>query len=125
MEAEGLSASTWRYMFWATTNAVYLGSQTQKGIASYSLSANAQRPLAGAFNAAIFNTWRRFSNQVLYFAPPLIVGYLAMQWAVERELRNSNYTWHICVLLWLKIQAKGCLMAGDFAEEARLGAVKL
>ncbi|PBP20289.1 ubiquinol-cytochrome c reductase complex ubiquinone-binding protein [Diplocarpon rosae] len=68
-----------------------LGSQPQKGIASYSLSANAQRPLAGAFHAAIFNTWRRFSNQVLYFAPPLIVGYLAMQWAVERnEYLNSK-----------------------------------
>ncbi|KAK2627547.1 hypothetical protein QTJ16_003513 [Diplocarpon rosae] len=66
-------------------------SQPQKGIASYSLSANAQRPLAGAFHAAIFNTWRRFSNQVLYFAPPLIVGYLAMQWAVERnEYLNSK-----------------------------------
>ena len=61
-----------------------LGSQTQKGIASYALSANRQRPLAGTLNAAIFNTWRRFSHQVLYFAPPLIIAYVTMSWAIER-----------------------------------------
>lgn len=60
------------------------GSQTQRGVISYSLGANRQRPLAGTLNAAIFNTWRRFSHQVLYFAPPLIVAYQAMQWAIER-----------------------------------------
>ncbi|KAN0112710.1 ubiquinol-cytochrome c reductase complex ubiquinone-binding protein [Hyaloscypha variabilis] len=68
-----------------------IGSQTQKGIISYGLSANSQRPLAGTLNAAIFNTWRRFSHQVLYFAPPLILGYVAMNWAIERnEYLNSK-----------------------------------
>ncbi|KAH8754880.1 ubiquinol-cytochrome c reductase complex ubiquinone-binding protein [Hyaloscypha bicolor E] len=68
-----------------------LGSQTQRGIIHYGLSANAQRPLAGTLNAAIFNTWRRFSHQVLYFAPPLILGYVAMNWAIERnEYLNSK-----------------------------------
>merc|ERR1712098_698824 len=62
-----------------------------EGIASFALSANRQRPLAGTLNAAIFNTWRRFSHQVLYFAPPLIIGYMTMQWAIERnEYLNSK-----------------------------------
>ncbi|KAH8687723.1 cytochrome b-c1 complex subunit 8 [Tricladium varicosporioides] len=68
-----------------------MGSQTQKGVLSFSLSANRQRPLAGTLNAAIFNTWRRFSHQVLYFAPPLLIGYFAMGWAIERnEYLNSK-----------------------------------
>jgi hypothetical protein len=62
----------------------YTGSQTQKGVMSFALSANRQRPLAGTLNAAIFNTWRRFSHQVFFFAPPLIVAYVAMGWAIER-----------------------------------------
>jgi ubiquinol-cytochrome c reductase subunit 8 len=63
---------------------VFVGSQTQKGVTSYALSANRQGPLKGALNAAIFNTWRRFSSQVLYVAPPLIAAYVAMSWAIER-----------------------------------------
>ncbi|TAQ88073.1 hypothetical protein B7494_g3630 [Chlorociboria aeruginascens] len=61
------------------------GSPPQKGIASYSLSSNRQRPLAGTLNAAIFNTWRRFSHQVFYFAPPFIIAYFALDWAIERN----------------------------------------
>ncbi|KAL2220750.1 ubiquinol-cytochrome C reductase complex subunit UcrQ [Thermoascus aurantiacus ATCC 26904] len=63
----------------------------QKGIVTYSLSANRQRPMAGALHAAIFNTWRRFRHQVLYVAPPFIVAYAAMNWAIERnEYLNSK-----------------------------------
>ncbi|KFY76486.1 hypothetical protein V499_03908 [Pseudogymnoascus sp. VKM F-103] len=61
------------------------GTPKQKGIVYYGLSANAQRPLAGALHAAFFNTWRRFSAQVLYVAPPFIVAYLAMDWAIQRN----------------------------------------
>jgi len=68
-----------------------LGSQTQKGVASYALSANRQRPLAGTAHAAIFNVWRRFSAQVLYFAPPLIIAYSAMQWAIERYVYTPKW----------------------------------
>ncbi|KAL5324038.1 hypothetical protein ACEPPN_008581 [Leptodophora sp. 'Broadleaf-Isolate-01'] len=76
---------------WTVTNNTSPGSQTQKGINSFALSANRQRPLAGTLNAAIFNTWRRFSNQVLYFAPPMIIAYVTMQWAIERnEYLNSK-----------------------------------
>ncbi|KAI1466087.1 ubiquinol-cytochrome c reductase complex ubiquinone-binding protein [Daldinia caldariorum] len=61
------------------------GGMPQKGIISYTVSANRQNPLAGAAHAAIFNTWRRFSAQVLYFAPPMIFFYYAMSWATERN----------------------------------------
>ncbi|KAE8450759.1 hypothetical protein EG329_005672 [Mollisiaceae sp. DMI_Dod_QoI] len=68
-----------------------LGSPTQKGIVHYGLSANRQRPLAGTAHAAIFNVWRRFSHQVLYFAPPLIIAYVTMEWAIEKnEYLNSK-----------------------------------
>ncbi|KAJ5167072.1 Cytochrome b-c1 complex subunit 8 [Penicillium canariense] len=54
-------------------------------IATYALSSNRQRPFAGAFNAAIFNTFRRFRHQVLYVVPPFVIAYAAMNWAVERN----------------------------------------
>lgn len=63
------------------------GSQPQKGILTYSLSPNRQNPFAHAAHAAIFNTWRRFSAQVLYFAPPLVIAYVTMNWAVERFVK--------------------------------------
>lgn len=40
------------------------GSPPQKGLTTYTLSANRQRPLKGAAHAAVFNTWRRFRGQV-------------------------------------------------------------
>ncbi|PQE21022.1 ubiquinol-cytochrome C reductase complex subunit protein [Rutstroemia sp. NJR-2017a WRK4] len=70
---------------------VSAGSPPQKGIASYAISGNRQRPLAGVLNAAIFNTWRRFRHQILYVAPPFVVAYLTMEWAIERnEYLNSK-----------------------------------
>lgn len=65
------------------------GSQTQKGVASYSLSANRQRPLAGVAHAAIFNTFRRASGQFLYVVPPFVIAYLTMEWAIERYVYTS------------------------------------
>ncbi|KAI0108283.1 ubiquinol-cytochrome c reductase complex ubiquinone-binding protein [Daldinia grandis] len=61
------------------------GGMPQKGIISYTLSANRQNPLAGTAHAAVFNTWRRFSAQVLYVAPPMIFFYYAMSWATDRN----------------------------------------
>lgn len=60
------------------------GSMTQKGVTTYALSPNRQRPLAGALNSAVFNTWRRFRGQALYVIPPFVIAYLAMGWAIER-----------------------------------------
>jgi len=56
----------------------------QKGIVHYGLSNNRMRPLAGAWNAAIFNTFRRTRNQILYWAVPVVIAYEVMQWAIER-----------------------------------------
>ncbi|PLB35052.1 ubiquinol--cytochrome-c reductase subunit 8 [Aspergillus candidus] len=61
------------------------GCPTPQRIATYSLSPNRQRPLAGAFNAAIFNTFRRCKAQVLYVVPPFVAAYAAMNWATERN----------------------------------------
>ncbi|KAK7744611.1 Cytochrome b-c1 complex subunit 8, mitochondrial [Cytospora paraplurivora] len=59
--------------------------QKQKGIVTYGLAPNRQNPFAGAAHAAVFNTWRRFSAQVLYVVPPFIAAYYIMNWAVERN----------------------------------------
>jgi ubiquinol-cytochrome c reductase subunit 8 len=62
----------------------------QKGIISYGVAPNRQYPLAGAAHDAFFNTWRRFSTQVLYWAPPMIAGYYIVNWAVDRYDLGSN-----------------------------------
>ncbi|KAB8073178.1 cytochrome b-c1 complex subunit 8 [Aspergillus leporis] len=62
-----------------------LGCPTPQRIASYALSPNRQRPLAGAGHAAFFNVFRRFRHQILYVAPPFIAAYAAMNWAIERN----------------------------------------
>ncbi|KAK2808780.1 hypothetical protein FQN50_004453 [Emmonsiellopsis sp. PD_5] len=62
-----------------------------KGVTTYSLSPNRQRPFAGAVHNAIFNTWRRFRGQALYVIPPFVGAYALMNWAVERnEYLNSK-----------------------------------
>jgi len=56
-----------------------------KGLITYTMSANMQRPLAGALHNAIFNTWRRTMGQVLYVVPPFVVAYFLVDWANERN----------------------------------------
>jgi len=68
----------------ATNTMDFAGCPTPQRIATYTLSSNRQRPFAGAFHAAVFNTFRRFRSQVLYVAPPFIIAYAAMNWATER-----------------------------------------
>ncbi|KAL9026341.1 MAG: hypothetical protein Q9196_004976, partial [Gyalolechia fulgens] len=60
-------------------------SQEQRGIITYALSANRQRPLAGTARAAIFNTYRRSRAQFLYVVPPFALAYLLMNWAIENQ----------------------------------------
>ncbi|KAL1869435.1 hypothetical protein VTK73DRAFT_3139 [Phialemonium thermophilum] len=68
-----------------------MGGRPQKGIITYGLSPNRQKLFAGAAHDAVFNTWRRFSSQVLYVAPPFIAAYFLMNWATERnEYLNSK-----------------------------------
>ncbi|KAK8189364.1 cytochrome b-c1 complex subunit 8 [Phyllosticta capitalensis] len=67
------------------------GSPAQKGVSSYALSMNRQRALGGAFHNAIFNTFRRTRQQILFWAPSMIGGYFLMTWAIERnEFLNSK-----------------------------------
>jgi ubiquinol-cytochrome c reductase subunit 8 len=40
--------------------------------------------MATFINKGFWNVVRRSRNQVLYFIPPLIAGYAAMEWAIER-----------------------------------------
>lgn len=61
-----------------------IGSPPQKGIVHYGLSNNRLKPLAGATQAAIFNTFRRTRNQILFWSVPMLIGYELMQWATER-----------------------------------------
>ncbi|KAI1613240.1 ubiquinol-cytochrome c reductase subunit 8 [Exophiala viscosa] len=68
-----------------------LGSPKQKGIITYSVSPNRLNPMAGAYKAAVFNTYRRTYNQILYWLPPMVLGYYLMDWAIEKnEYLNSK-----------------------------------
>jgi hypothetical protein len=69
-----------------------LVARAEKGVATYTLSPNRQRLFPNFWHTAIFNTFRRFRHQVLYVAPPFIVAYSLMDWAVERYVR---YAWWI------------------------------
>ncbi|KIW74447.1 hypothetical protein Z517_12387 [Fonsecaea pedrosoi CBS 271.37] len=67
------------------------GSPTQKNIVTYAMSPNRQNPTSTLLSDAIFNTFRRSRNQVLYWVPPFLIAYLAMDWATERnEYLNSK-----------------------------------
>ncbi|KAE9579909.1 Cytochrome b-c1 complex subunit 8 [Colletotrichum fructicola] len=63
----------------------HIGGEKQRGIITYGLAPNRQNPFAGAAHDAVFNTWRRFSAQVLYFLPPLVAGWYIMDWATHRN----------------------------------------
>lgn len=61
-----------------------IGSPKQKGIVTYAMSPNKQDPMAGAYKNAVFNTYRRTYHQILYWLPPMVLGYVLMEWATER-----------------------------------------
>ena len=71
------------------------GSRPQKGIIYYGVSPNRQNPFAGAFHDAIFNTFRRSRNQVLFWAPPVILYYLAASWALEKYVNDGEIQPHV------------------------------
>ncbi|KAF1350707.1 cytochrome b-c1 complex subunit 8 [Delphinella strobiligena] len=76
-----------QYMGWWGS----LGSPPQKGIITYGISHNRQRPLAGTAHAAIFNVFRRTRGQILFWAIPILSAYELMHWATERnEYLNSK-----------------------------------
>ncbi|KAI1387834.1 cytochrome b-c1 complex subunit 8 [Hypoxylon trugodes] len=93
-EVISISAGCIRHRFFEATSFLLANTisciQPQKRIITYSLSANRQNIFAGAVHDAIFNTWRRFSKQVLYFAPPFLVAYYAMDWANKRYVTSQK-----------------------------------
>lgn len=62
-----------------------LGSPKQKYVNIYTVSPYATRPLKGALHNSIFNTFRRFKNQVLYVAIPA-----AIVWTINSKATEYN-----------------------------------
>lgn len=77
-----LTTHRWHIGSWG--NPYEGGGRPGKGVVSYSLSPNRQRPMATFIGKGFWNVVRRSRNQVLYFIPPLVAGYATMQWAIER-----------------------------------------
>jgi len=68
-----------------------MGGAKQRGIITYSVSSYAQKPLAGVFYNAIFNTFRRVSSQAFYFAVPMaLYGYIIMKAKDRNEYLYSK-----------------------------------
>ncbi|KAF1834796.1 UcrQ-domain-containing protein [Decorospora gaudefroyi] len=81
--------TTWHIGSWG--NPYEGGGRPGKGIITYSLSPNRQRPMATFINKGFWNVVRRSRAQILYFAPPMIIAYSTMQWAIEKnEFYNSK-----------------------------------
>ncbi|KAF2773335.1 UcrQ-domain-containing protein [Teratosphaeria nubilosa] len=58
----------------------------QKGLVTYQMAATRHRIGKHFWEpTGPFNTVRRTRNQFLYVVPPLLIAYLAMQWAEERN----------------------------------------
>ncbi|KAK9472395.1 cytochrome b-c1 complex subunit 8 [Dipodascopsis tothii] len=62
-----------------------MGGPKQKGIVTYSVSPYAQKPFAGAGYNAIFNTFRRVSSQIIFFAVPIGTYVYILNQAKERN----------------------------------------
>lgn len=96
MRIAGLEIHRWNILGDSSTSSTKLetnsisGGEKQRGIITYGLSANRQNPWAGAFNDAIFNTFRRTKGQIFYWLPPMIAGYYIMNWAVERYVHAQR-----------------------------------
>lgn len=67
-----------------------MGSPAQKGITSYAVSPYAQKPLAGIYYNAVFNTFRRAKAQVLYMVIP--AGLYWAWWVNCRDYNEYLYT---------------------------------
>merc|ERR1712137_783216 len=71
--------TTWHIGSWG--NPYEGGGRPGKGVVTYALSPNRQRPMANFLSKGFWNVMRRSKNQVLYFIPPL---------AMRTELCNGQ-----------------------------------
>jgi ubiquinol-cytochrome c reductase subunit 8 len=67
-----------------------MGSPAQKYITTYTVSPYATKPLKGAAHNAVFNTFRRVKNQVLYVVIPAVIVWNV--WAEARDYNEYLYT---------------------------------
>lgn len=67
-----------------------MGSPAQKYITTYSVSPYATNPLAGTAHNAIFNTFRRTKNQILFVVIPAVIVWNV--WAEARDYNEYLYT---------------------------------
>ncbi|KAK9459885.1 cytochrome b-c1 complex subunit 8 [Lipomyces oligophaga] len=71
-----------------------MGGPKQRGIVTYSISSYAQKPFAGVLHAAVFNSFRRVSSQVIFFIVPIgIYGYI-LQTAKARNAHLYSKAGH-------------------------------
>lgn len=96
----GQSGRTWTSETKQEANCIS-GGEKQRGIITYGLSANRQNPWAGAFNDAIFNTFRRTKGQIFFWLPPMVAGYWMMSWAIERYV-HMQHLWQDPTLIPLQ-----------------------
>ncbi|KAF7721978.1 ubiquinol--cytochrome-c reductase subunit 8 [Apophysomyces ossiformis] len=71
-----------------------LGSPTQRGVVTYSLSAFEQRYFAGVLHNAIFNTSRRVLSQVPYVGTAFALGYFIYTSAKSRHAYLTSKAGH-------------------------------
>ncbi|KAI5474843.1 ubiquinol-cytochrome c reductase subunit 8 [Pseudohyphozyma bogoriensis] len=76
-----------KYMGWWGN----MGGPKQKGIASYTLSPHATKPMRGVFAHWAINGTKRIAQQAPYFVAPLGIGYAILQYCIaDNHLRNSK-----------------------------------
>ncbi|GMG52896.1 unnamed protein product [Ambrosiozyma monospora] len=67
-----------------------MGSPTQKYLNTYTVSPYAQSALKGSLERAFFNSFRRFTSQILYIAVPGVVVWEI--WVKNRDYNHYLYT---------------------------------
>jgi len=60
--------------------------------------------MAGAYYNAFFNVYRRTYHQILYWLPPLVLGYVLMEWATEKYDSGRRRTRTFHTLLTVEIE---------------------
>jgi len=58
-----------------------------RGIITWRLSPYEQKPFVGFLSEGLPNLWRRFTSEVFYVTPPLILAYLIYDWGEKEHAR--------------------------------------
>ncbi|KAI0050263.1 hypothetical protein FA95DRAFT_1555765 [Auriscalpium vulgare] len=71
------------------------GTQRQRGIYQYTVSPFAQNPTKHLFRHYLFNAYRRISQQFVYFAVPITIGYSVYAWAKRKDAWQNSKAGHL------------------------------